>query len=124
MSDEQRMAGDSGPGNIYRPAIGDERQVHGVAVVAGSPIPQVKHQKTSMTVHELANAQRQFSNYSRFRLQMQGGEYDHGDKQGFESMTPHRLIIELRDELADAVNYLAFLDVQLSRWQRTMEDIP
>ncbi len=76
-----------------------------------------------MTVRELAKAQRMFSNYSRFRLQMQGKEYDEGSEQAFERMTPQRLIMELRDELADAVNYLAFLDVQLSRWQREIEEI-
>jgi hypothetical protein len=124
VSDGQGLAGDPADGDTYRPQIGDERQVVGAAVVAGSPIPQVKHQRAAMTVHELANAQQRFANYARFRLQMQSGEYDRGSEQAFEGMTPQRLIMELRDELADAVNYLSFLDVQLSRWQRTMEDIP
>jgi hypothetical protein len=123
VSDEQGVAGDSTFSDRYWPQIGYERQVIGAAVVAGSPIPQVKHQRSSMTVQELAKAQRMFSNYSRFRLQMQGKEYDEGSEQAFERMTPQRLIMELRDELADAVNYLAFLDVQLSRWQREIEEI-
>jgi hypothetical protein len=117
------MAGDSTFSDRYWPQIGYERQVIGSAIIAGSPIPQVKHQRSSMTIQELAKAQRMFSNYSRFRLQMQGKEYDEGTEQAFERMTPQRLIMELRDELADAVNYLAFLDVQLSRWQREIEEI-
>jgi len=36
-------------------------------------------------------------------------------------MSYHRLIDELRDEIADAVNYLTFLDIQLSRWKSTLE---
>jgi len=123
VSDEQGMAGDSTFSDRYWPQIGDGGQGIGVAVVAGSPIPQMKHQKTSMTVAELGNAQRCFSNYARYRLQMQGKEYDGGTEQAFERMTPQRIIMELRDELADAVNYLAFLDVQLSRWQREIEEI-
>jgi hypothetical protein len=123
VSDEQGMAGDSTFSDRYWPQIGNERQVIGAAIIAGSPIPQVKHQRSSMTIQELAKAQRMFSNYSRFRLQMQGKEYDEGTEQAFERMTPQRLIMELRDELADAVNYLAFLDVQLSRWQREIEEI-
>jgi predicted DNA-binding ribbon-helix-helix protein len=34
----------------------------------------------------------------------------------------HRLVDELRDEIADAVNYLTFLDVQLGRWKSSLED--
>jgi len=123
VSDEQGMAGDSTFSDRYWPQIGDGGQGIGFATVAGSPIPQVKHQKSSMTVGELAEAQRRFSNYSRFRLRMQGKEYDEGSEQAFERMTPQRIIMELRDELADAVNYLSFLDVQLSRWQREIEEI-
>ena len=38
-------------------------------------------------------------------------------------MSPQRILLELRDEIADAVNYLAFLDIQLQRWQRRLETI-
>lgn len=122
VNDERRMGEDTRAGNIYRPEIGNVRQVIGSATVAGSPIRQVKHSKAPITVHELGNAQRRFANYARYRLLMHGKEYDEGTEQAFERMTPQRLIMELRDELADAVNYLTFLDVQLSRWQRTIEE--
>jgi hypothetical protein len=49
-------------------------------------------------------------------------EYSRGSKQAFEDMGLHRLIDELRDELADAVNYLTFIDVQLSRWKTMLEE--
>jgi predicted DNA-binding ribbon-helix-helix protein len=48
-------------------------------------------------------------------------EYSRGGSQAFEDMSLHRLIDEMRDELADAVNYLTFLDVQLSRWKNDLE---
>jgi hypothetical protein len=38
-------------------------------------------------------------------------------------MEPARILLELRQELADAVNYLTFIDVQLDRWSRRLEDI-
>ena len=122
VNDERGMGEDTRDGNIYRPEIGNVRQVIGFATVAGSQIRQVKHSKAPITVQELSNAQRRFANYARYRLLMHGKEYDEGTEQAFERMTPQRLIMELRDELADAVNYLTFLDVQLSRWQRTIEE--
>jgi len=33
------------------------------------------------------------------------------------------IALELRDELADAVNYLTFLDIKLSRWLKLTEDV-
>lgn len=122
MDDERGVGEDTGAGNIYRPEIGNVRQVIGSATVAGSQIGQVKHPKSPITVHELSNAQRRFCNYARYRLLMHSKEYDEGTEQAFERMTPQRLIMEVRDELADALNYLTFLDVQLSRWQRTIEE--
>ena len=50
-------------------------------------------------------------------------QYDLADRQGFEDMEPARILLELRQELADAVNYLTFIDVQLDRWSRRLEDI-
>ena len=49
-------------------------------------------------------------------------EYSRGSKQAFEDMHLHRLIDEMRDEIADAVNYLTFLDIHLSRWKTTLEE--
>ena len=76
-----------------------------------------------MDVEALKRAHKRFANYARFRIDSIGREYDDGEQQRFESMSPQRLILEMRDELADAVNYLAFLDIQLSRWAQRLEEI-
>ena len=91
---------------------------------AGSvPVAPPKHAGYGITVDELAQAQRRFTNYARLRLTGVGKrDYDQGGKQAFEDMGLHRLINELRDEVADAVNYLTFLDIQLSRWKLALED--
>jgi len=86
------------------------------------PLAQAQHPSYGITTDELAEAQRRFSTYARLRLTGVGHtQYDRGDKQAFEDMDLHRLINEMRDELADAVNYLAFMDVQLSRWKTRLE---
>lgn len=68
-----------------------------------------------MTLSDLREAQREFTNYARMRLTL-SAEYDDGDSQRFESYGPERILLELRQEIADAVNYLTFLDIQLARW--------
>ena len=87
------------------------------------PVAPPQHTGYGITVDELANAQRRFTNYARLRLTGVGKrDYDHGGRQAFEDMGLHRLINELRDEIADAVNYLTFLDIQLSRWKTALEE--
>lgn len=81
-----------------------------------TPIPH------GLTLLELADAQRRFTNYARMRL-TSAREYDEGSEQSFEGYGPDRLLLELRQEIADAVNYLAFLDIQLARWGKRMEAI-
>ena len=91
---------------------------------AGAAVAQAKHPDYGITSEELAEAQRRFCNYARFRITDTGArQYSNARSQGFESMAPQRILMELRDELADAVNYLTFLDIQLSRWQRRLEGI-
>lgn len=91
---------------------------------AGSPVGPNRHKPYGISSEELAEAQRRFCNYARFRISDTGArQYDEQDHQAFEDMTPQRVLLELRDELADAVNYLTFLDIQLSRWQRRLEGI-
>lgn len=75
-----------------------------------------------MTLQELSEAQRRFTNYARIRLNS-ASEYDGGTEQSFEGMEPHRLLLELRQEIADAVNYLTFLDIQIERWGKRLEKI-
>lgn len=88
------------------------------------PFAQPIHPGYGITTDEFAAAQRRFSTYARLRLQGVGHtQYDQGGKQSFEDMTVHRLVDELRDEIADAVNYLAMIDIQLSRWKRKLEEL-
>lgn len=101
---------------------GDARQVHGEDSAGRIPIAPPIHPRYGVTTQELAEAQRRFTNYARLRIMGTGErEYGRGSKQSFEDMSYHRLIDELRDEIADAVNYLTFLDIQLSRWKSTLE---
>lgn len=89
----------------------------------GIPIAPPQHPGYGVTTEELAEAQRRFTNYARLRIMGTGNrEYGRGSKQAFEDMGLHRLIDELRDEIADSVNYLTFLDIQLSRWKTTLEE--
>jgi len=87
------------------------------------PIAPPEHKGYGITTNELAEAQRRFTNYARLRILGTGNrEYSRGSKQAFEDMHLHRLIDEMRDEIADAVNYLTFLDIHLSRWKTGLEE--
>jgi len=89
----------------------------------GIPFAPPQHPGYGITTAELSEAQRRFTNYARLRILGAGDrEYGRGSKQSFEDMGLHKLIDELRDEIADAVNYLTFLDIQLSRWKTTLEE--
>jgi hypothetical protein len=48
-----------------------------------------------------------------------GSQYDRADHQRIEELSPQQIVRELREEIADAVNYLTGLDVYLARipWQ-------
>lgn len=104
----------------YRQSGHSERPHNGEGVSFAQPI----HPAYGISTDEFATAQRRFSTYARLRLQGVGHtQYDQGGKQSFEDMSVHRLIDELRDEIADAVNYLAMIDIQLSRWKRKLEEL-
>ena len=93
--------------------------------LTGIPIAPAQHPGYGITTEQLAEAQRRFTNYARLRIMGTGNrEYSRGSKQAFEDMSIHRLIEELRDEIADSVNYLTFLDIQLSRWKHELEVRP
>ena len=101
----------------------NSRQGNGQDNLGGIPIAPAQHPGYGITTEQLAEAQRRFTNYARLRIVGAGNrEYSRGSKQAFEDMGLHRLIDELRDEIADAVNYLTFLDIQLSRWKSTLEE--
>ena len=99
-------------------------QEHRDATFAGARVRVAGHPDYGITSGELAEAQRRFTNYARMRLVSTGSrQYDFDTRQSFEDMEPARILLELRQELADAVNYLTFIDVQLDRWSRRLEDI-
>lgn len=90
----------------------------------GIPFTQPFHPGYGITTDEFAAAQRRFCTFARLRIEGVGHtQYDKGGKQSFEDLTVHRLVSELRDEIADAVNYLAMIDIQLSRWKRKLEEL-
>lgn len=114
----------AGPSQVdwlgYREPQQGERADNSASYPIGPPI----HPAYGITTEELAAAQRRFATYARLRLQGAGhAQYDRPGKQAFEDMSVHRLIDELRDEIADSVNYLAMIDIQMSRWKRRLEEI-
>lgn len=84
----------------------------------------VEHLPYGMTTQDLADAQQKFTDYARLRIAGIGHlDYSREHSQAFEDMPMREIALELRDELADAVNYLTFLDIKLSRWLKLTEDI-
>jgi hypothetical protein len=66
---------------------------------------------------ELYEYQREFTEYAAERLLGVGrDQYDEGASQKFEDMRLSELLIGLREELADVVNYATMIDVILTRW--------
>lgn len=77
-----------------------------------------------LSTDDLVSYHRRATAYARFRIANAGSrEYDRGDHQKIEEYEPSRMLLELRQEIADAVNYLVGLDLQLGRWQRRIEEI-
>lgn len=77
-----------------------------------------------LTVDDLVQYHRRACNYARYRLSNQGARnYNEGDHQRIEEYEPQRMLQEIRAEIADAINYLVGLDLQLGRWNRRIEDI-
>lgn len=69
-----------------------------------------------LSVRQLADGQKALAAYARWRLYGVGqDQYDLGDHQKCEDMDLARLVLEARDEIADLVNYLAFIDMRLHR---------
>lgn len=91
----------------------------GYDTFTGAP---VEYEPYGMTTVQLAEAQESFTAYARGRITGVGNrDYGFGSKQAFEDMSAVRIAAELRDEIADAVNYLTFLDIKISRWLKQME---
>ena len=77
-----------------------------------------------LSVDELVRYHRRATNYARFRIQDSGArEYGEDDHQLIENYDPARLLLEIRQEIADAINYLVGLDLQLGRWQERIQDV-
>jgi hypothetical protein len=67
-----------------------------------------------MTTDEFADCQATFTEFARQRI-YSGEEYDKLTHQRMEELTGEQIVKELREEIADAVNYLAGLDIYLAR---------
>jgi len=67
-----------------------------------------------MTSQEFADCQQQFTDFARTRI-IKGEQYDKLTHQRMEELNAQEIVNELREEIADAVNYLTGLDVYLSR---------
>ena len=71
-----------------------------------------------MTTMEFAECQVRFTDFARNRI-FKGNQYDKRTHQRMEELNAVEIVQELREEIADAVNYLTGLDIYLSRipWQ-------
>ena len=67
-----------------------------------------------MTTQQFAECQADFTSFARTRI-YRGEEYDKLTHQRMEELSGAEIIQELREEIADAVNYLTGLDIYLAR---------
>jgi hypothetical protein len=73
---------------------------------------------------EFARYHRKACAYSRMRLLDAGArEYDEADHQLIEEFDPHRILLELRQEVADAITYLVGLDLAIARWSDKIGEV-
>lgn len=74
-----------------------------------------------MSSQELADFQREFSEWSRSRILTDGlRQYDRGSRQAFEDLDFPTLITYAQEELADIVNYAAMLSIKLQRLKESV----
>ena len=77
-----------------------------------------------LTPEQFARYHRRACAYSRFRLLDAGSrEYDEGTHQKMEEFDPHRILLELRQEVADAITYLVGLDLTIARWSDKIGEV-
>ena len=71
-----------------------------------------------LSSEEFAECQERFTRFARSRI-LNGDHYDKLTHQRMEELNAEEIVKELREEIADAVNYLAGLDLFLARipWQ-------
>lgn len=84
-----------------------------------SSLPLPVYPPYGMTTEEFADCQASFTTFARQRI-YSGEHYDQLTHQRMEELTGEEIVKELREEIADAVNYLAGLDIYLARipWDR------
>ena len=68
-----------------------------------------------MTPQQFADCQESFTRFARTRILGGSEQYDKHGHQRMEELTASEIVKELREEIADAVNYLTGLDVYLAR---------
>lgn len=74
-----------------------------------------------LTVKQLTEAQQELCSYARWRIITTGADqYDQLTQQKFEDMDLHQIFKEARDEVADLINYLVFMDIRLQRMMKAV----
>ena len=87
-------------------------------------VPPPQPPAFGLSVDEFAKYHRRACAYSRYRLLDAGSrEYNEGDHQKMEEFDPHRILLELRQEVADAITYLVGLDLSIARWTEKIGDV-
>lgn len=87
-------------------------------------MPPPKPPPFGLSTEEFVQYHRRACAYSRFRVADAGSlVYDEGDHQKIEEYDPHRMLLELRAEIADAISYLVGMDLVIGRWQDRIEEI-
>lgn len=76
---------------------------------------QVTYAPFGLTTEQYAEAQQAFTDYARSRIYLGKLEYDLATHQKVEVQSLDELVTQLREELADAVNYLTAIDIKLER---------
>jgi len=90
--------------------------------IPAPPPPMPPH--FGLTPEQFASYHRRACAYSRFRLLDAGSrEYDEGTHQKMEEFDPHRILLELRQEVADAITYLVGLDLTIARWSDKIGEV-
>jgi len=73
------------------------------------------HPPFGLTVEQLATAQRELTEYARERIYQGEAQYALTYSQGIEHKQPRQLLTDIREEIADAINYLTGLDILVHR---------
>ena len=117
--DERQTSTDTGGSTGTVPRydwMGTDRDQRGHAAGSASGEGAPTAPGYGLTSTQLHGYQRMFTRWAADRILGVGREqYDYGTIQKFERKDPEQLVEDLREELADIVNYAAMIDIQLQR---------